>query len=80
MFLLCLTHLVQTQSNLLEQVSSYDMGQLSQLVSTIIVKSWPVKSGQSADDFDKILHHVLTWPGIKHVFSFNGMSVSSRSL
>ncbi|XP_050764641.1 E3 ubiquitin-protein ligase RNF213 [Gymnogyps californianus] len=62
----------QTQSNLLEKISSYNMGRFSQLVSTIIVKSWPIKSGQSEDDFDGILHHILTWPDIKQIFSFNG--------
>ncbi|KAM6377190.1 E3 ubiquitin-protein ligase RNF213 [Pluvialis apricaria] len=62
----------QTQSNLLEKISSYNMGRFSQLVSSIIVKSWPIKGGQSEDDFDEILHHVLTWPDIKHIFSFNG--------
>ncbi|PKU34399.1 hypothetical protein llap_15296 [Limosa lapponica baueri] len=59
------------QSNLLEKISSYNMGRFSQLVSMIIVKSWPMRNGQPEDDFDKILHHVLTWPDIKHVFSFN---------
>ncbi|XP_028940022.1 E3 ubiquitin-protein ligase RNF213, partial [Antrostomus carolinensis] len=62
----------QMQSNLLEKISPYNMGRFSQLVSTIIVKSWPMKSEQFEDDFDKILHHVLTWPDIKHIFSFNG--------
>ncbi|XP_054702200.1 E3 ubiquitin-protein ligase RNF213 isoform X2 [Grus americana] len=62
----------QTQSNLLEKISSYNMSQFSQLVSTIIVKPWPIKSRQSEDDFDEILHHILTWPDIKHIFSFNG--------
>ncbi|KGL94781.1 E3 ubiquitin-protein ligase RNF213, partial [Charadrius vociferus] len=62
----------QTQRNLLEKISSYNMGRFSQLVSTIVVKSWPVKGGQSEDDFDEILHHMLTWPDIKHIFSFNG--------
>ncbi|XP_074900257.1 E3 ubiquitin-protein ligase RNF213 isoform X2 [Buteo buteo] len=62
----------QTQSNLLEKLSSYNMGRFSQLVSTIIVKSWPIKNGQPEDDFDEVLHHVLTWPDIKHIFSFNG--------
>lgn len=66
---------MQTQSNLLEKLSSYNMGRFSQLVSTIIVKSWPIKNGQPEDDFDEVLHHVLTWPDIKHIFSFNGMSV-----
>ncbi|XP_075025423.1 E3 ubiquitin-protein ligase RNF213 isoform X2 [Calonectris borealis] len=62
----------QTQNNLLDKISSYDMGQFSQLVSTIVEKSWPIKSGHSEDDFDEILHHMLTWPDIKHIFRFNG--------
>uniref|UniRef100_A0A8B9G672 RING-type E3 ubiquitin transferase n=1 Tax=Amazona collaria TaxID=241587 RepID=A0A8B9G672_9PSIT len=62
----------QTQSNLLEKISSYNLDRFSQLVSMIIVKSWPVRSAQSKDDFDEILHHVLTWPDIKRVFSFSG--------
>lgn len=69
----CLVFLVQTQSNLLEKISSYNLDRFSQLVSMIIVKSWPVRTGQSKDDFDEILHHVLTWPDIKRVFSFSGM-------
>uniref|UniRef100_A0A8C5INE1 RING-type E3 ubiquitin transferase n=1 Tax=Junco hyemalis TaxID=40217 RepID=A0A8C5INE1_JUNHY len=62
----------QMQSNLLEQISAYNMSQFSQLVSAVIVKSWPVRPGQSEGDFDTILHHLLTWPDIKHTFSFNG--------
>ncbi|KAF2974844.1 hypothetical protein EK904_013645 [Melospiza melodia maxima] len=62
----------QMQSNLLEQISAYNMGQFSQLVSAVIVKSWPVRPGQSEGDFDTILHHLLTWPDIKHTFNFNG--------
>uniref|UniRef100_A0A8C3MIP0 RING-type E3 ubiquitin transferase n=1 Tax=Geospiza parvula TaxID=87175 RepID=A0A8C3MIP0_GEOPR len=62
----------QMQSNLLEQISAYNMAQFSQLVSAVIVKSWPVRAGQSEGDFDTILHHLLTWPDIKHIFSFNG--------
>ncbi|KAM6344814.1 E3 ubiquitin-protein ligase RNF213 isoform 2-T4 [Alca torda] len=62
----------QTQSNLLEKISPYNMGRFSQLVSAIVVKSWPIKSGQQEDDFDEILHHLLTWPDVKHIFSFSG--------
>lgn len=62
-------------SNLLEKISAYNMGQFSQLVSAVMVKSWPVGAGQSEGDFDKILHHLLTWPDVKHIFSFNGRSV-----
>ncbi|XP_062362182.1 E3 ubiquitin-protein ligase RNF213 [Cinclus cinclus] len=62
----------QAQSNLLEKISAYNMDQFSQLVSAVVVKSWPVRGGQSEGDFDKILHHLLTWPDVKHIFRFNG--------
>ncbi|XP_075296696.1 E3 ubiquitin-protein ligase RNF213 isoform X2 [Opisthocomus hoazin] len=62
----------QTQSNLLEKISSYNTSQFSQLVSTIIVKLWSVESGQSDNYFDEILHRVLTRPDIKCIFHFNG--------
>ncbi|KAM3672048.1 LOW QUALITY PROTEIN: E3 ubiquitin-protein ligase RNF213-like [Ammospiza maritima maritima] len=64
----------QTQNNLLEQISSYNMGKFSQLVSALMVKSWPVVAGQSEGYSDEILHHLLTWPDIKHIFSFNETS------
>ncbi|XP_041331790.1 E3 ubiquitin-protein ligase RNF213-like, partial [Pyrgilauda ruficollis] len=60
----------QMQSNLLEQISAYNMGQFSQLVSAVMVNSWLVRAGQSEGDFDTILHHLLTWPDIKQIFSF----------
>ncbi|XP_068511209.1 E3 ubiquitin-protein ligase RNF213 [Anas acuta] len=62
----------QTQSNLLDRIPSYNMDQFGQLISTIIVKSWPRASEKSKDDIDETLHHMLTWPDIKHVFSFSG--------
>lgn len=71
----CHVCIVQTQSDLLDMISSYNMDQFGQLISTIIVKSWPRKSEQSKDDIDETLHHMLTWPGIKHIFRFSGMSV-----
>uniref|UniRef100_A0A8C3GM39 RING-type E3 ubiquitin transferase n=1 Tax=Cairina moschata TaxID=8855 RepID=A0A8C3GM39_CAIMO len=61
-----------TRSNLLDRIPSYNMDQFGQLISTIIVKSWPRKSEQSKDDIDETLHHMLTWPDIKHVFNFSG--------
>ncbi|XP_064006836.1 E3 ubiquitin-protein ligase RNF213 [Pogoniulus pusillus] len=62
----------QSQSNLLEKISSYKLDKFSELVSSIIVNSWPAKSGQSEDDFEEVLHHVLTWPDIKRVFTIHG--------
>ncbi|KAM6245288.1 E3 ubiquitin-protein ligase RNF213 [Porphyrio hochstetteri] len=75
-FLNCATEAVtaacETQSNLLEKIPSRNMALLSQLVSDIVVKSWQIKCGQSGEDFDEILHHVLTWPDVKRIFSFHG--------
>ncbi|OXB81060.1 UNVERIFIED_CONTAM: hypothetical protein H355_004990 [Colinus virginianus] len=62
----------QTKNSLLDLIPSYNMDQFSRLVSAIIVNSWPRKIGHSQDDFDDILQHLLTWPDIKHIFSFNG--------
>uniref|UniRef100_A0A8B9ZNF4 RING-type E3 ubiquitin transferase n=1 Tax=Anas zonorhyncha TaxID=75864 RepID=A0A8B9ZNF4_9AVES len=53
------------------EITSYNMEQFGQLISTIIVKSWPRASEQSKDDIDETLHHMLTWPDIKHVFRRN---------
>uniref|UniRef100_A0A8C6ZCZ6 RING-type E3 ubiquitin transferase n=1 Tax=Nothoprocta perdicaria TaxID=30464 RepID=A0A8C6ZCZ6_NOTPE len=65
-----------TRTNLLDLIPPENMKRLGWLISTIITKSWPIKkSGQSEDDFDEVLHHLLTWPDIKHIFSFNGISV-----
>ncbi|XP_074397014.1 E3 ubiquitin-protein ligase RNF213 isoform X2 [Zonotrichia albicollis] len=64
----------QMHNNLLEQISAYNMGKFSQLVSAVMVKSWPVMAGQSEGYSDTILHHLLTWPDIKHIFSFNETS------
>ncbi|XP_025892633.1 E3 ubiquitin-protein ligase RNF213 [Nothoprocta perdicaria] len=67
----------QTRTNLLDLIPPENMKRLGWLISTIITKSWPIKkSGQSEDDFDEVLHHLLTWPDIKHIFSFNGTNTN----
>ncbi|XP_071620775.1 E3 ubiquitin-protein ligase RNF213 isoform X1 [Heliangelus exortis] len=62
----------QTDNNLLEKIPPHSMGKFSELVSSVIVKSWPVQDEQSKGNFDTILHHLLTWPSIKHVFALSG--------
>uniref|UniRef100_A0A452ISC9 RING-type E3 ubiquitin transferase n=1 Tax=Gopherus agassizii TaxID=38772 RepID=A0A452ISC9_9SAUR len=65
--------LKQSESNLLDLVSSYNLDKFGKLVSAIITKSWPSsKSGEPMDDFDEVLHHLLVWSDIKHLFNFNG--------
>ncbi|XP_067403324.1 E3 ubiquitin-protein ligase RNF213 isoform X3 [Emydura macquarii macquarii] len=63
----------QSQSNLLDLVSSYNLDKFGKLVSAVITKSWPSsRSGEPVDDLDDVLHHLLVWPDIKHLFNFNG--------
>ncbi|XP_019338481.2 E3 ubiquitin-protein ligase RNF213 isoform X2 [Alligator mississippiensis] len=63
----------QSQKNLLDMVSSYDLSKFGKLVSAVITKSWiPDKNGRPVDDFDEVLLHLLTWPDIKHLFNFSG--------
>uniref|UniRef100_A0A8C0H5B1 RING-type E3 ubiquitin transferase n=1 Tax=Chelonoidis abingdonii TaxID=106734 RepID=A0A8C0H5B1_CHEAB len=63
----------QSESNLLDLVSSYNLDKFGKLVSAVITKSWPSsKNGEPMDDFDEVLHHVLVWSDIKHLFNFNG--------
>uniref|UniRef100_A0A8C3FV72 RING-type E3 ubiquitin transferase n=1 Tax=Chrysemys picta bellii TaxID=8478 RepID=A0A8C3FV72_CHRPI len=61
------------ESNLLDLVSSYNLDKFGKLVSAVITKSWPSsKSGEPTDDLDEVLHHLLVWSDIKHLFNFNG--------
>ncbi|XP_075760215.1 E3 ubiquitin-protein ligase RNF213 isoform X4 [Pelodiscus sinensis] len=63
----------QSQNNLLDLVSSYNLDKFGKLVSAVITKSWPSTScGEPVDDFDEVLHHLLVWSDIKHLFNFNG--------
>ncbi|XP_074870414.1 E3 ubiquitin-protein ligase RNF213 isoform X2 [Carettochelys insculpta] len=59
----------QSEDNLLDLVSSYNLNKFGKLVSAVITKSWP---SSNSDDFDGVLHHLLVWSDIKHLFSFNG--------
>uniref|UniRef100_A0A452IRW8 RING-type E3 ubiquitin transferase n=1 Tax=Gopherus agassizii TaxID=38772 RepID=A0A452IRW8_9SAUR len=73
--------LKQSESNLLDLVSSYNLDKFGKLVSAIITKSWPSsKSGEPMDDFDEVLHHLLVWSDIKHLFNFNGTVLCGKIL
>lgn len=55
-------------------ISSYDLNKLGKLVSAVITKSWPSnEAGEPLSDFEDVLNHLLTWPDIKHLFTFNGI-------
>nr|XP_056704626.1 E3 ubiquitin-protein ligase RNF213 [Euleptes europaea] len=62
----------QTQKNLLDVMCSYNLNKLGALVSAVIVKSWPTNRAGEPGDLEGALNHLLVWPDIKHLFSFNG--------
>ncbi|XP_048346006.1 E3 ubiquitin-protein ligase RNF213-like isoform X2 [Sphaerodactylus townsendi] len=63
----------QTQKNLLDVLSSYNLNSVGTLVSAVIVKSWPAdRHGEPMSDLEGALDHLLVWPYIKHLFIFNG--------
>uniref|UniRef100_A0A8D2LPD7 Ring finger protein 213 n=1 Tax=Varanus komodoensis TaxID=61221 RepID=A0A8D2LPD7_VARKO len=59
--------------NLLDLISTYDLNNLGQLVSAAITRQWPIdQTGKAMRDLEGVLHHLLVWPDIKHIFIFNG--------
>ncbi|XP_067319963.1 E3 ubiquitin-protein ligase RNF213 isoform X2 [Anolis sagrei] len=63
----------QEHNNLLDLISIYDLKKLGKLVSVVITKSWPTDElGNTLRDMEDVLNHLLVWPDIKHIFTFNG--------
>ncbi|XP_042303497.1 LOW QUALITY PROTEIN: E3 ubiquitin-protein ligase RNF213, partial [Sceloporus undulatus] len=63
----------QKHCNLLSLISAYDLNKLGKLISAVITKSWPTdKMGKTLRDVEDVLNHLLVWPDIKHIFTFNG--------
>ncbi|XP_060127041.1 E3 ubiquitin-protein ligase RNF213-like [Zootoca vivipara] len=63
---------LEYKSDLIHLMASYN---LSKLVSAVITKSWPIdKEGKPLSDLEGVLHHLLVWPGIQHLFTFKGGS------
>ncbi|KAH0629366.1 hypothetical protein JD844_011399 [Phrynosoma platyrhinos] len=66
----------QEHCNLLDLISAYDLNKLGKLISAVITKSWPTdKMGKTLRDMEDVLNHLLVWPGIKHIFTFNGIEL-----
>uniref|UniRef100_A0A8D2LRN9 RING-type E3 ubiquitin transferase n=1 Tax=Varanus komodoensis TaxID=61221 RepID=A0A8D2LRN9_VARKO len=64
---------VDEKGNLLDLISTYDLNNLGQLVSAAITRQWPIdQTGKAMRDLEGVLHHLLVWPDIKHIFIFNG--------
>ncbi|XP_044312386.1 E3 ubiquitin-protein ligase RNF213 isoform X2 [Varanus komodoensis] len=67
----------QEKGNLLDLISTYDLNNLGQLVSAAITRQWPIdQTGKAMRDLEGVLHHLLVWPDIKHIFIFNGAGVN----
>nr|XP_025715341.1 E3 ubiquitin-protein ligase RNF213 [Callorhinus ursinus] len=58
----------QSQTSILGGISSHDLRKFGTLVSAVITKSWPRNNGETMDDMDEVLKHLLTWPDMKHLF------------
>uniref|UniRef100_A0A8D2Q7Z3 RING-type E3 ubiquitin transferase n=1 Tax=Varanus komodoensis TaxID=61221 RepID=A0A8D2Q7Z3_VARKO len=68
---------VDEKGNLLDLISTYDLNNLGQLVSAAITRQWPIdQTGKAMRDLEGVLHHLLVWPDIKHIFIFNGAGVN----
>jgi len=62
----------QSQTSILERISSHDLRKFGTLVSAVITKSWPRNNGEAVDDLDEVLKHLLTWLDVKHLFKLCG--------
>ncbi|XP_077922358.1 E3 ubiquitin-protein ligase RNF213 isoform X3 [Halichoerus grypus] len=62
----------QSQTSILERISSHDLRKFGTLVSAVITKSWPRNNGEAMDDLDEVLKHLLTWLDVKHLFKLCG--------
>ncbi|XP_053562489.1 E3 ubiquitin-protein ligase RNF213 [Bombina bombina] len=64
----------QAKSNILSQLSKYNLGDFGRLVSTVINNSWPKDGhGNAVKEHDIILQHLLQWNGATHIFKLYGM-------
>ncbi|XP_069511290.1 E3 ubiquitin-protein ligase RNF213 isoform X2 [Ambystoma mexicanum] len=63
----------QGRNDILGKLSSYDLYKFGRLLSEVITKSWPASGdGRWIDDFDRVLEHLHSWPGVKHIFKLYG--------
>ncbi|XP_075066136.1 E3 ubiquitin-protein ligase RNF213 [Mixophyes fleayi] len=63
----------QSNSNILSELSSYNIGHFGRLVSSIIENSWPRDDqGNHEEDSYKILQHLLQWKDATYIFKLYG--------
>ncbi|XP_078510203.1 E3 ubiquitin-protein ligase RNF213 isoform X2 [Lissotriton helveticus] len=63
----------QGGSDILGRLSVYNLSKFANLLSAVITNSWPTRAdGNYIHDFDKVLEHLHSWPGVRHIFKLDG--------
>ncbi|KAM4037716.1 E3 ubiquitin-protein ligase RNF213 isoform 1-T2 [Anomaloglossus baeobatrachus] len=64
----------QSENNILSQLDTYDLSNFGQLVSSVILKSWPRDDHEKCimDNNDRILQHLLQWDDAAYIFKLYG--------
>ncbi|XP_073505879.1 E3 ubiquitin-protein ligase RNF213 isoform X2 [Phyllobates terribilis] len=67
----------QSENNILKQLDTYDLTNFGQLVSSVILNSWPKDDhGKCIMDNDRILQHLLEWDDAAYIFKLYGTDTS----
>ncbi|XP_069055826.1 E3 ubiquitin-protein ligase RNF213 isoform X2 [Pleurodeles waltl] len=63
----------QGGSDILGRLNKYNLSKFANLLTAVITNSWPTRAdGKYIDDFDKVLEHLHSWPGVRHIFKLYG--------
>ncbi|XP_072001709.1 E3 ubiquitin-protein ligase RNF213-like isoform X2 [Engystomops pustulosus] len=63
----------QSENNILTKLDTYNLTNFGQLVSSIILNSWPKdNNGKCVTDNDEILQHLLQWEDATYIFKLYG--------
>ncbi|XP_058848399.1 E3 ubiquitin-protein ligase rnf213-alpha-like isoform X1 [Acipenser ruthenus] len=63
----------KSETKLFDMIEKLNFRRIGNLVSTIIVKSWPRdQEGSCLDGYDVVVEHLLSWSAAKNVFQLQG--------
>ncbi|MGH0119424.1 UNVERIFIED_CONTAM: hypothetical protein FKN15_024167 [Acipenser sinensis] len=63
----------KSETKLFDMIEKLNFRRIGNLVSTIIVKSWPRdREGSYLDGYDVVVEHLLSWSAAKNVFQLQG--------
>ncbi|XP_069619694.1 E3 ubiquitin-protein ligase RNF213 isoform X2 [Ranitomeya imitator] len=67
----------QSENNILSQLDTYNLSNFGQLVSSVILNSWPKDDhGECITNNDRILQHILQWDDAAYIFKLYGTDTS----